>query len=176
MTVRKNVEPKVTDITMSDIKQLINDKFTDSDKYSKLQFDTIKFQLKLVTTDVANLRTEVKDIGDKLVIMDKEEALHYLSCPNTILSPEIKNIIKEFPEIKNDYSENKWIKKYAKPLSIGYGVLTLMFIAGLITAFVKFSDAITYIRSNATDMQDMKAYIETLKQRDILDMNGNPIK
>lgn len=176
MAVRKSVEPKTTDITMSDIKELINEKFTDSDKYSKLQFDSIQLQLKIVTSDVSDLRTEVKDISTRLIVIDKEDALHYLTCPNTSLAPDIKSIIAAFPLLKSNDDENRWIKKYIKPLSIGYGVIALIFIISAITLFIKFGDIIPDIRSNTSDMQEMKAYIETLKKKEVRSINNNLMK
>lgn len=137
MAVKKIIEPKVNDATMTDIITLINDKFTSSDKYSKLQFDAIQLQLKIVTTDVSILREEVKDISNRLTVIDRQDAVHYLTYPNTILAADLKPIIKEFPKVKDTTDELTFIRKWFKPSLVGTLIGILVTIISIAIVFFK---------------------------------------
>jgi len=173
MAVKKIVEPTVTDATMADIITLINDKFTSSDKYSKLQFDAIQLQLKIVTTDIANVRAEVKDINAKLVLIDKADAIHYLACPNTLQAPKVETMLAEFPAVKDVTDELTIMRKWFKPTLITSAVAILVAIITFGVTIFKVQPEVNILQDRATvNAKNIQSNTNALTEEQLRQING----
>jgi len=173
MAVRKSTEPKVTDATMADIITLINDKFTSSDKYSKLQFDAIQLQLKIVTADVATVQADVKEINKRLVLIDKADAIHYLACPNTLQAPEVKTMLSEFPAVKDVTDELTIMRKWFKPTVITSAIAVLVAIVTFGITMFKLTPELNTLEGRAnTNSKNIQANTDALTEEQIRQINN----
>ena len=173
MAVKKIVEPTVTDVTMADIIALINDKFKASNDNMNLKFDSIQLQLKIVTTDVADLRDEVKGISARLIVIDKEDAIHYLACPNTLLAPELKTVLVEFPKVKIVTDELAFMRKWFKPALVGtmIGMLVTMISAGIV--IFKVQPEVNALETTTnTNTKNIQANTDALTEEQMRQING----
>lgn len=173
MAVKKTIEPKITDATMADIITLINDKFTSSDKYSKLQFDAIQLQLKIVTADIATVQTEIKELNNKLILIDKADAVHYLACPNTLLANDIKPIIKDFPSVKDSTDELKFMRRWFKPSLIGtvIGIIVTLISMGIV--FFKLQPEVNTIQAKQTyNEKNIKNNADAISEEQMKEINS----
>jgi len=173
MVTRKQTTPTNVKISMSDIMDLINNQFINSDKNLKLQLANISDQLTNVTKDVSSVKDELKDVTNKLIILDKAEALHFLTCPNTAKGDAIESIIRDFPLVKSTTDELLIVRKYIKPISIGYGVLALLSLLSVFLIFTSVKKELPVIENNSNEIKEIKEYIEKLKDKEIHEMNYN---